>query len=136
MLVALTKGLRFRIAIAMTALAVFAFVAPPIAVAFAPAEHALYCLAHDDHAMGRVVNDHATHSQKPGALDQAKHSPDGGKQASQCCGLFCVTALALEIRQESNPPILSPELFLRIEPSFHSRSPELPYRPPISPLSF
>ena len=135
MLVALTKGIRFRVAMAMAAFAVFAFVAPPIAVAIAPTEHAIYCLTHDDHAIGRVLHDHATGHHDPGDLDRVKHSKDGGKQASHCCGLFCVTALAPEIRQESNPPILNPEQSSGIEPSFHSRSPELPFRPPIARLS-
>jgi hypothetical protein len=136
MLVALTKGFRFRIAIAMAAAAVFAFVAPPIAVAFDPTEHAIYCLTHTDHAIGPAYVDHtADHKHASGGHDHAKHSHQSDKHPSHCCGLFCVTALAPEIRQEWNAPILGPEPSSAIEPSFHSRSPELPYRPPISPLS-
>lgn len=126
MLVAFTRGLRFRIALAMAAFAAFAFVAPPLAVAFAPAEHGVYCLTHNDHAMGQEHED--------GIAGQSKHSHDGSAHKSQCCGLFCVTALAPEMRQGWNPVVLSPEPFSGIEPSFHSRFTELHYRPPITRL--
>jgi hypothetical protein len=137
MLAALRRGVRFRIAFAMAAFAVFAFVAPAIAVAFAPAERAAHCLTHSDHAIGNEhVDQAADHDHHPGGLDQAKHSHRGDKHPSQCCGLFCVTALAPEIRQLANPPLEGSQLSSLVVSSFHRRLPELPFRPPISLLSF
>jgi hypothetical protein len=137
MLVTLRKGVRFRIAFAMATFAVFALVAPPMAVAFAPAERAAHCLTHNDAAIGDERVDHAAdHEHHPGDLDQAKHSHQGDKHPSQCCGLFCVTALAPEIRQLANPRLEGSQLSSLVVPSFHRRLPELPFRPPISLLSF
>ena len=137
MLAALRRGVRFRIAFAMATFAVFALVAPPMAVAFAPAERAAHCLTHNDHAIGDERVDHAAdHEHHPGDLDQAKHSHQGDKPPSQCCGLFCVTAIAPEIRQLANPPLEGSQLSSLVVRSFHRRLPELPFRPPISLLSF
>jgi hypothetical protein len=137
MLATLRSGIRFRIAFAMAAFAVFAFVAPPIAVAFAPTEGAVYCLTHNDHAIGHEQVDHAAdHEHHPGDLDQVKHSHQGDKHPSHCCGLFCVAALAPEVRQLANPPLEGPQLSAFVVPGFHRRLPELHFRPPISPLSF
>jgi len=137
MLATLRRGVRFRIAFAMATFAVFALVAPPMAVAFAPAERAAHCLTHNDHAIGQQRADHAAdHEHHPGDLDQAKHSHQGDKHPSQCCGLFCVTAIAPEIRQLTNPPLEGSQLSSLVVPSFHRGAPELLFRPPISPLSF
>ena len=135
MLATLRRGVRFRVAFAMAAFAVCALVAPPVAVAFAPAERAVYCLTHSDHAMGpKYVDRTADHEHQ--SADQSKHSHQGDKHPSQCCGLFCVTAIAPEIRQLASPPLEGSPLSSLLVASFHRRSPELPFRPPISPQSF
>jgi hypothetical protein len=92
MLVALTRGTLFNVAIWIAALAVFAFAAPPIAVAFAPTEYVVHCLTHDDHGMGMADQDQAVDHHHPGDLDHEKHG-SGGDHKANCCGLFCVTAL-------------------------------------------
>jgi hypothetical protein len=136
MFAALRKGVGFHIAFAMAAFGVFALVAPSLAVAFAPAEHAAHCLTQSDHAMGHERVDRAAdHEHDPGDLDKAKHSHPGDKHRSQCCGLFCVTAIVPEIRQFANPPLEHPQLSSLIVPRFDRRLPVLLFRPPISPLS-
>lgn len=135
MLAGLRRGVRFRIATAMAAIAVSAFVAPPVAVAFAPAKEAMYCLTHNDHAIGHEHQDHAA-DHHPGESDREKHSDDSGDHKSHCCGVFCVTALTPELRQLVQPLSFGTPLFSAIEPYFHSRTPQLLYRPPILRLSF
>lgn len=131
MLTAWRRGVQFRIAIAVAALAVSAFVAPPIAVAFAPAPSTVYCLTHDDHVMVVAHEDHARIHDHSGHLDQAKHSHKEGESKKHCCGLFCVTALTPEIRGIPRPLLMEPEQTPLGYSSFHSRAPELPFRPPI-----
>jgi hypothetical protein len=118
----------------MATLAVFAFVAPPITLAFAT-PGTVYCLTHDDHGMGLSHQDHAVVPHNSGALDHTKHSHQEGEHKYHCCGLFCVIALAPEAREFLAPLLLRPEHSSISDPGFHSRAPELPFRPPILSLS-
>jgi hypothetical protein len=136
MLAALRRGVRFRIAIAMAALAVFAFVAPPIAVAFGPTPGTIYCLTHYDQGMGHSHHDHAVADHRAGDLDQTKSSHEEGEHKSHCCGLFCVTALTPEVRGMPAPLLLQPERSSVVAFGFRGRTPEQPFRPPIPRLSF
>jgi hypothetical protein len=136
MLTAFRRGIRFRIAIATAALAVFAFVAPPIAVAFAPNPGTIYCLTHDDHLMGLPHHDHAVVDHGAGNLDQTKSSHEEGEHKHHCCGLFCVTALTPEVRGVPAPPLMQPERLSVVDLGIHSRVPEPHFRPPIPRLSF
>ena len=139
MFAALRRGIGFRIAFAMAAFAAFAFVAPPMAVAFASAEGAAHCLTHTDHSVASERADRAAdaieHEHHPGDLAQAKHSHKSDKDPSRCCGLFCVTAIAPEISQLSNPPLEHLQLSSLVVAGFHRRLPEMHFRPPISHLS-
>lgn len=129
------RGILFRVAIAMAFLAVLAFVAPPVALAFVPAKDAIYCLTYDDHRIGREHHDRPADQHYSGNVDQATHSHGDAKHGSRCCGLFCVTALAPETRQMVHPLPMGSESFPIIDPGINSLTPELPFRPPIPPLS-
>ena len=133
MLAALTRGTLFKVAIWVAALAVFSFVAPPIAVAFSPSKTAAYCLTHVDHAF---VHEHdQTDAVQPGVGhhdDHAKHSH--GDHKSTCCGLFCVTALAPSV-YVFEPAWSGSAVSSALETSFQGRMPDRLDRPPISLLS-
>lgn len=140
MFATLRTGFGFRIAFAMAAFAAFALVAPPMAVAFAPAERASHCLTHTNHP---VAGEHAPppsaaakHEHGPGKPRQAKHSPANGEHPSQCCGLFCTTAIALVINELPIRQLDDASRAFPVIAGFYKRLPELPFRPPISPLSF
>jgi hypothetical protein len=134
MLTALTRGPLFRVAIWIAALAVFAFVAPPIAVALSPTQHAVYCLTHDDHAIGDSAEDQAVDHHKTGDLDHAKH--EGTDQKARCCGLFGVTALPPGFGHVFAYGWTHTPVFFGLQASFSGRTPDRIDRPPISRLSF
>lgn|SRR5581483_11075652 len=135
MLAGFRRGNRFRIAIAMATLAVFAFVAPPAAVAFAPTPGTTYCLTHSDHGMGLAHHDQSIADHHSGASVNSKFSHEEGDRKYNCCGLFCVVALAPEIRGMPAPLLIQLEQSSVTVPGFHSRMPEPHFRPPISRLS-
>jgi hypothetical protein len=126
---ALTQGLRFRLAIALTAFAALCFALPPAVLAFGHGEHSIDCLAHADavdHGMSKTASmaHHGDHSLPAGA-----HQPGSG-----CCGLFCMSALPAEFGQSLQQAVAGSRLALPAEPHPLSRAPEQPDRPPISLL--
>ena len=128
----LTRGFAARMGAFLAALALAAFVAPPVAVAFAPTPAAIYCLTHVDHEADDnygTVPAGVSHS-----VHHVKHSGDKPAHKSNCCGMFSVSALA----PEAAPAILRPwsdsAVSMFVEPDFQTRVPELPVRPPISRL--
>jgi len=125
MLTALTIGLRFRLAITLAAFGALCFVAPPAVLAFGHGPHTANCLAHAD------MMDHgnvAAHDTKHPAGDS---SPAGDHHMS-CCGLFCLSALAVDNGEAVAPALRHALPFPAREPSLFSRVPERPDRPPIS----
>ena len=134
MLTALMRGSLFRVAIWVAAAAVFAFVAPPIAVAFAPTGSTVYCLTHVDYAIGHDDQDQAADHQHPGDLDHVKHSHGDGDRKSHCCGLFCVTALAPKLGHVFEHTWSRTPVFFGPQTSFSGRTPHRIDRPPIPPL--
>lgn len=131
----------FRIGIAMAFLSVFAFVAPPVAMALAPAKDIISCLIEDDQEWAPEHYDdqgaeHADHKES-GTVGNERHSHAHGHAGDgpDCCRIFCVTALAPETGLVVRPVLSGSEYNSAIDPSFHSRAPELPFRPPNSNLS-
>jgi hypothetical protein len=128
MLQTFRSGLGFRVAILLAAFAALCFVAPPAVLAFGHGSNTVQCLAHGDAVdhdghMGAADKDHSGHAKLPGHHDQT------------CCGLFCLSALAptsgpvvegLRAPEELSPPV---------EASFFGQTPDLPHRPPITPLA-
>lgn len=135
MLLALTRGVRFRAAAFLAAVALVSFVAPALAVAFASPEAASGCLTHGDHAFGHadasVVDVGSSHD-----MNHQSPSHEKGDHKSACCGIFCSTALAPDsgtlVRLNWHDSTVS----LAALPDFQGLTPEQPDRPPISRLSF
>jgi hypothetical protein len=99
MLIGLTKGLRFRLAMAFAAFAAFCFVAPPAVLAFGHGSNTLDCLAHADKVNhGKAQPSHTAHQpdHAPAAHHAPQHEDPGSADGHQmtCCGLFCLSALA------------------------------------------
>jgi hypothetical protein len=135
MLTALTKGVLSRVVIWIAALAIFAFVAPPVALAFAPTQHAVYCLTHEDHGVGLADHDQAVYHHRPGELDHEKHRSGYHPQAN-CCGPFCVTAFLLaSFRHGFEHAWAGTPVFWGLRTSFSGQTPDRLDRPPISRLS-
>jgi hypothetical protein len=124
MLTALTTGLRFRLAITLAAVAALCFVAPPAVLAFGHGAHTADCLVHADTLdHGKVEGGHVKHP--------VGHSPPGDHHMN-CCGLFCLSALAVD-NGEAVAPVLRPALpFPAREPTAFSRVQDRLDRPPIS----
>jgi hypothetical protein len=132
MLVALTTGIRFRLAIALTAFAGLCFVAPPAVLAFGHGGNALHCLANADKLNHGKMASHA-------GGHHGDHAPDGDRSTSSgdlqmtCCGLFCLSALAADVTAIA-PAALTVALVPAREPPLFSRVSERLDRPPISLL--
>jgi hypothetical protein len=132
MLTALTTGVRLRVAALVAVFAVFSFVAPPIALAFASGKTAaVYCLTHPD-------QEFAPQAQVAGSAhdleDSARHSH--GDHKSACCCLFSVTALVPGSGHLAEPGLSSSEAFSALEASLYGLMRERLDRPPISLRSF
>lgn len=133
MLMALTKGVRLRVATLVTALAILSFVAPPITLAFAPTKSAIHCLTQADDELtsqAEALQPGSTHDQE----DDAEHSH--GDHKSACCCLFSVMALVPDGGHLSEPVLSASPAFSAIEASFHGLMADRLDRPPISLLSF
>ena len=127
MLVALRTGLSFRLAVALAALAVLCFVAPPAVVAFGHGSHTLNCVAHAD------MIDHGA-AKMAGGDNHAGHSAPASSHEMTCCGLFCLSALPAEIGGVVGSIDTGLGLSPAREPHLLSQSPERPDRPPNSLL--
>ena len=128
MLTRLTKGVAARIGAFLAVLALASFVAPPIAVAFAPTQTAVHCLVH--------TNDQADYSATGGVSHRGdaghdRHSGNGPDHKSICCVMFRVTALAPDSTMSTMPYWTYP-FSMSIEADFHGLAPQQPNRPPIS----
>lgn len=127
MLTALTRGFRFKLAIALAAFAALCFVLPPAVLAFGHGEHAMQCLAHAD------MIDHGL-SNAAGHVHDGDYSlpPSSHQPGSGCCGLFCMSAIPADLDQTLQGITTGPALALPASPHALSRAPEQPDRPPIS----
>jgi hypothetical protein len=124
MLIALSTGLRLRLALVLAAFAAFCFVAPPAVLAFGHGEHAVQCLTHADavdHDMSTMAkaNGHSHHWGVPAGHHQA------------CCGLFCLSALMPAGEALPQRAWFGVALAPSVEPRFLSLIPDFPDPPPI-----
>ncbi len=125
MLTALGTGLRFRFAITLAAFAAVCFVLPPAALAFGHGANTVKCLSHADavnHGMGQG---HGVMDQV--AQDQGGQAPPASDHPSNCCGLFCLSALAADGGEAADRAIAAPSHFPAREPSPLSCAPERPF---------
>jgi hypothetical protein len=127
MLIALRTGLSFRLAAALSAFAALCFIAPPAVVAFGHGSNTLNCVAHAD-----MVNHGG--AKTAGDKNHANHSAPVGSHQMTCCGLFCLSALSVEIGGIVCRIGTGPGPSTAGGPHFLSHAPERPDRPPISPL--
>jgi hypothetical protein len=126
MLTALTTGLRFRLVILLAVFAALCFVAPPAVLAFGHGKNTVDCLAHAD-----MVDHGSSHAH--GTKPHGDHSSPSGNHQPSCCGLFCLSALAVD--SGSIDPIAAGSVPLPVrETRVFSRVPERLDRPPISLL--
>ncbi len=96
MLLTLLNGLRFKLAIALTAFAVLSFVLPPAVMAFGHGDNTAHCLSKagsGDHGMPKAQDEtHYAHHSTPSS-DDSSPAPD---HQMTCCGLFCVSAVMID----------------------------------------
>jgi hypothetical protein len=102
MLTWLTKRLRVRTAVIAAVVYGFCVVAPPLALAFTDGAVAAHCLteqhgiagSHNHDGSIHVHDDGTTHRHHESGAAHEHSDGDGKSPAGNCCGLFCMTALA------------------------------------------
>ena len=145
MLVRVTRTARRYAAILIGALSALCVVAPSAAVAFAPGDRAVHCLTDEQlgltrlhHAdVGHAYGAHAkAHVHADGATqhDDGTHhqgAPAKGNDPAACCGLYGLTAMAVDAQLDLPVPSrrssLVPVSFERLA----GRDPDRINRPPI-----
>ena len=102
----LTSGMRRRAATALVVLYALCVLAPAAAFALGDAAKAAHCLTDDNHGLGSSHAHDKGHAHEDGTAH--KHSDEGDEQTAsgQCCGLFCLSALA----PSTDLPFAQPEL--------------------------
>lgn len=136
----LTKNLRRRAAILIAVAYAFCVVIPAAALAFGDSPTVFHCLQDTSSTANAAKHGAMAHSHSDGAVHQhatssmpASHSGhDSSADAGNCCGLFCVSALAHSVS-------LTFGLFAAISPSMPTvangltgRAPTPLHRPPIA----
>jgi hypothetical protein len=143
MLTALSKGVRFRFAIAFAAFAALCFSLPPAVLAMGHGANTMACLSHADavnHGMAKAHD--AAHDTAqphdvahPGAKDHSDHAPPAGDHQMSCCGLFCLSAVLVSGDGMADGTALGVPHVTAPAPRLLSRIPDLPERPPNTLLS-
>jgi len=136
MLRGLTRGLRFRAALALAALYAFCVIAPH--AAFALTHAVAHCLTephgaahvHQPRAKVHVHADGVAHTHG-NAAPQQQSNADGKDHDGTCCGLFCVTALAHEPAPTLSAPLAARLIGPGQQYERAGRGPERINRPPI-----
>jgi len=142
MLTLLTRRLRFRAAFALAALYAFCVLAPHAALAFGGAlGHCLTDLSAHLHKRPAVthlhadgsVHTHAKHAAHKQADDTAKHAPQKSdhKSPANCCGLFCLSAMAEDAPVKLGPDYVGAALIADIPETLSGCAPGRINRPPI-----
>jgi hypothetical protein len=148
MLSGLTKRFRLKAALVLAALYALCILAPHAAMAFGSG--AAHCLTEDmsaahvhpakaepvshTHADGVVHThgDQASHKLADGSTPHKSSDADGKNHSGNCCGLFCVSAIALDADTTLAAPLAhSPHLPGLCE-FLTGRGPDRLIRPPIA----
>jgi hypothetical protein len=143
MLARLGKTMRWKAALTLAVLYALSFLVPP--VAFAVSGGPAHCLtdtgsAHVHESIAKPVQSHAhgdgaSHSH--GAHDHADdgiahdHADGSGKSATNCCGLFCVSAMAHASPEFATSPVVSTQMVAVLADVLTDRGPDRMNRPPI-----
>lgn len=131
-----SRGFRLRAASVLVVLYALCVLTPAAALALGDAAKAAHCLTDENHGLGPSHANSKPHVHDDGNASQ--HSHDGDEQQStsgQCCGLFCLSALA----PSTDLPLAQPELPALV-PSLNANGllghgPDRLDRPPDSLLS-
>jgi len=147
MLSGLTKRLRLRAALVLVALYALCILAPHAAMAFG--NGAAHCLTEDmsaahvhrakaepvshTHADGVVHThgDQAPHKHADGSAPHKNSDADGKNHGGTCCGLFCVSAIALDADMALAAPLAHSLNLPGLHESLAGRGPDRLIRPPI-----
>ena len=134
----LTRGCRIRAVLALAVLYAFCVLAPSMALAFADGPTAFHCLtdqhgiagSHDHGGKVHVHADGAAHRHHDGGTHE--DSGRGKSPPGNCCGLFCMSALA----GAATAGLVAPVHFTFAAPvrdeDFAGRGPDRIDRPPIA----
>lgn len=141
MLSALDKALRIKAAVALALVYASCILAPSAAFAVAAPDAAAHCLTeplgaahvHREHAAPKShVHAEVTHTHHETRAPQKSSDADGKAHGGNCCGLFCVTALAHEpVPALSAPPAVT-LLGAGHDYRLAGRGPDRINRPPIA----
>ena len=130
MLSGLNKKFRLKAALALAALYAFCVLLPHAALALT--HGGTHCLT-EPHVHQRpapkihVHADGVTHTHPD---DTNHHSDTDGKNSGNCCGLFCITALAHEPVLAIAAPMISASVGPGLDDALAGRGPDLIKRPP------
>lgn len=127
----LTKRLRRRAATLLVVLYAICVLAPSAAFALADAPRQAHCLTQANHGLAKthVYHDGARH-------EHPQKSDDDKSQLTNCCGLFCLTALTPAIDLAIGQSPIGSTLVATLEDAIAHAAPGCLDRPPISLLSF
>jgi len=141
-LMQLRRGFRLRAASALVVLYALCLLAPAAAFAFGDGTKAAHCLTDNNHGLVASHSHDASsaHGHEHGHHDvgKHKHSGDGDRQQTQsgdCCGLFCLSALAPSIDLSFAQSDVLASIPAVNANSILGRGPDRLYRPPDAFLS-
>lgn len=127
----LTKRLRRRAATLLVVLYAICVLAPSAAFALADASRQAHCLTQADHGLAKAHVDHV------GAKHEHPQKSDDEKdQLENCCGLFCLTALAPAVDLTIGQSPIGSAVIVALEAAIARGALGRLDRPPISLLSF
>lgn len=133
MLLSLTRRFRLRVAVTFAALYAFCVLLPPAALALTHA--AAHCLTDNGaaHVHGKAAA--TSHAHADGTAhehhDQAPHEhSDAGDKAQNCCGLFCVSAMPHEGGLDVVTPLTISSTMPAVADALDGRGPDRLKRPP------
>ena len=140
MLTRLTKSFRIKAAIVLAVAYAFCVLAPTTGLAFADAAHAVPCLtdhhglaaAHNHGGTTHVHTDGNTHRHADNGASHKHSEGDGKAHPGNCCGLFCMSALATDPAVTLGTPAEATALFPAADTGPASRGPDRINRPPIA----
>ena len=136
----LTKRIRSRIAIFIALAYAFCILVPSAALALAADPASFHCLAEFSEGNSSHGELHKTHTHPNGAIHH--HGDNGGSlddhasangkaHGGDCCGLFCMSALALDCHVTLGISSLSAPTLPAIVSDLSGNAPHPLHRPPI-----
>jgi hypothetical protein len=150
MLTRLTRTIRLRAAITLVLAYALCVLAPPVALAFMNGAAVVHCLtarhAHrtaavkthdvDAHAQHTAAHDHggAFAHQHDSHHGSAAAQADGQAAGTNCCGIFCLSAMPMSPAPDVSPPARILSLVSAVGLGIAGRGPDRIDRPPIALL--